>query len=99
MRRWRIAGERLPTAPDLPQHRRVSFGERPEQASGIDQVNQALTEMDELTQQNSALVEQSAATAKSLAQQAAAMRERVDVFGLSESERRAQTRRFKSAAA
>jgi methyl-accepting chemotaxis protein len=70
-----------------------------EQASGIDQVNQALTEMDELTQQNSALVEESAATAKLLAQQAAAMRERVDVFGLSDQTHRAQTSRSKSAAA
>ena len=55
-----------------------------EQASGIDQVNRALTEMDELTQQNSALVEQSAATAKSLAEQAVAMRERVAVFGIND---------------
>jgi methyl-accepting chemotaxis protein len=70
-----------------------------EQASGIDQVNRALTEMDELTQQNSALVEESAATAKSLAEQAGAMRERVDVFGLSDQKHRAQTSRSKSAAA
>jgi methyl-accepting chemotaxis protein len=70
-----------------------------EQASGIDQVNLALTEMDELTQQNSALVEESAATAKLMAQQAAAMRERVDVFGLSDNKHRVQTPRSKSAAA
>jgi methyl-accepting chemotaxis protein len=52
-----------------------------------------------LTQQNSALVEESAATAKSLAEQAGAMRERVDVFGLSDQKHRASTSRSKSAAA
>ena len=40
-----------------------------EQATGIDQVNRALTQMDEVTQQNSALVEQNAAAAKALEQQ------------------------------
>jgi len=55
-----------------------------EQASGIDQVNKALMRMDDATQQNSALCEQNAATAKSLEQQAVAMRERVDAFGLGE---------------
>jgi methyl-accepting chemotaxis protein len=39
-----------------------------------------VTQMDQVTQQNAALVEQNAATAKSLEQQAAAMRERVAVF-------------------
>jgi methyl-accepting chemotaxis protein len=34
-----------------------------EQSSGIEQVNKALTQMDEVTQQNSALVEENAATA------------------------------------
>ena len=37
-----------------------------EQASGLDQINTALSHMDEATQQNSALVEQSAASAKML---------------------------------
>jgi len=40
-----------------------------EQASGIDQVNSAVTQMDEMTQQNAALVEQSAAAAHSLEEQ------------------------------
>jgi methyl-accepting chemotaxis protein len=35
-----------------------------EQATGLDQINKALTQMDEVTQQNSALVEENAATAK-----------------------------------
>jgi PAS domain S-box-containing protein len=55
-----------------------------EQASGIEQVNKALTQMDEVTQQNSALVEENAATAKTLEQQAKAMNDRVAVFRLDE---------------
>ena len=53
-----------------------------EQAGGIDQVNKALTQMDEVTQQNSALVEENAATAKNLQQQSAAMTQSVGVFKL-----------------
>ena len=44
-----------------------------EQATGIEQVGKALTQMDEVTQQNSALVEENAATAKTLEHQAHAM--------------------------
>jgi methyl-accepting chemotaxis protein len=51
-----------------------------EQASGIEQVNKALAQMDEVTQQNSALVEENAATAKTLEHQANAMDQRVAVF-------------------
>ncbi|RDV05345.1 methyl-accepting chemotaxis protein [Undibacter mobilis] len=51
-----------------------------EQATGIDQINKALTQMDEVTQQNSALVEENAATAKTLEHQAKAMDEQVSVF-------------------
>ena len=51
-----------------------------EQASGIDQINRALAQLDETTQQNSALVEENAATAKTLEQQSAEMSERVSVF-------------------
>ena len=51
-----------------------------EQASGIEQVNKALTQMDDVTQQNSALVEENAATAKTLEHQAKAMDERVSFF-------------------
>ncbi|MGE5475126.1 MAG: methyl-accepting chemotaxis protein, partial [Bacteroidales bacterium] len=40
-----------------------------EQASGIDQVNAAVTQMDEMTQQNAALVEESAAAAHALEEQ------------------------------
>jgi methyl-accepting chemotaxis protein len=51
-----------------------------EQSTGIEQVNKALTQMDEVTQQNSALVEQNAATARLLAQQAKAMGDQVAFF-------------------
>jgi methyl-accepting chemotaxis protein len=55
-----------------------------EQSEGIDQINIALTQMDEATQQNSALVEQNAATAKMLEQQAKAMDQCVAFFKLGE---------------
>jgi len=51
-----------------------------EQASGLEQVNKALGQMDEVTQQNSALVEENAATAKTLEHQAHAMSDRVAFF-------------------
>jgi methyl-accepting chemotaxis protein len=40
-----------------------------EQASGVEQVNRAVTQMDDATQQNAALVEEAAAAAKSMQQQ------------------------------
>ena len=55
-----------------------------EQATGLDQVNAALSQMDEVTQQNSALVEENAATAKTLEQQSMAMNERVGAFRLTD---------------
>ncbi|MGB6796736.1 MAG: methyl-accepting chemotaxis protein, partial [Xanthobacteraceae bacterium] len=55
-----------------------------EQSSGIDQVNRALTQMDEVTQQNSALVEENAATAKTLEHQSQAMDSRVAYFRVDE---------------
>src|SRR5439155_22995011 len=53
-----------------------------EQATGLEQVNKALAQMDEVTQQNSALVEENAATAKTLEQQSQGMDERVSFFRL-----------------
>ncbi len=53
-----------------------------EQTSGIGQVNQAVVQLDEVTQQNAALVEQSAAAAESLKQQAGGLVEAVSVFRL-----------------
>jgi methyl-accepting chemotaxis protein len=56
-----------------------------EQSTGCDQVNAALNQMDQVTQQNSALVEQNAAAAKALEQQSHAMDERVSFFRLEQS--------------
>ncbi|MBC3808822.1 HAMP domain-containing protein [Undibacterium seohonense] len=53
-----------------------------EQTIGIEQINQAITELDDVTQQNAALVEEAAAAAESLNQQAARMVEVVSVFKL-----------------
>ena len=57
-----------------------------EQATGLEQINKALTQMDEVTQQNSALVEENAATAKTLEHQAKSMDERVAIFRLRDGE-------------
>ncbi|HDF2341369.1 TPA: HAMP domain-containing protein [Morganella morganii] len=51
-----------------------------EQSRGIDQVGVAVTEMDRVTQQNAALVEQSAAAAASLEEQAGRLTQAVSVF-------------------
>jgi methyl-accepting chemotaxis protein-1 (serine sensor receptor) len=53
-----------------------------EQSSGIEQVARAVTQMDEVTQQNAALVEEAAAAAQSLEDQAAKLRQAVAVFHL-----------------
>jgi methyl-accepting chemotaxis protein I, serine sensor receptor len=53
-----------------------------EQSSGIEQVALAVTQMDEVTQQNAALVEQAAAAAKSLEDQASSLRTAVAIFRL-----------------
>ena len=54
-----------------------------EQEAGIEQINQAITEMDTVTQQNAALVEEAAAAAASLQDQAADLAQVVSVFQLS----------------
>src|SRR5690606_3671203 len=56
-----------------------------EQSSGIDQVNLAVSQMDEVTQQNAALVEQAAAAAGSLQDQARQLAEAVSVFKIASS--------------
>jgi len=57
-----------------------------EQAPGIDQINKALMQLDETTQQNSALVEENAATAKTLEHQSSEMSERVSIFNVDQAE-------------
>ncbi|WP_244850969.1 methyl-accepting chemotaxis protein [Caballeronia sp. SL2Y3] len=51
-----------------------------EQHAGIEQVNVAVSQMDEVTQQNAALVEQASAAAQSMAQQSGALRDVVSIF-------------------
>ncbi|KKB60894.1 chemotaxis protein [Robbsia andropogonis] len=51
-----------------------------EQTIGIEQVNVAVSQMDEVTQQNAALVEQATAAARAMADQAQALRDSVAIF-------------------
>ncbi|KRD25456.1 chemotaxis protein [Acidovorax sp. Root267] len=53
-----------------------------EQSTGVSQVGEAVTQMDQVTQQNAALVEEMAAAASSLSQQAQALVGAVAVFKL-----------------
>lgn len=55
-----------------------------EQTSGIHQVNKAIANMDEMTQQNAALVEESAAASRSMTEQAQALQQQVSFFQLKE---------------
>jgi methyl-accepting chemotaxis protein len=55
-----------------------------EQSAGIEQVNLSIIEMDSMTQQNAALVEESAAAAQSLQDQAAELSRVVSIFKLVE---------------
>jgi len=57
-----------------------------EQADGIEQVNRAVAEMDGVTQQNASLVEEAAAAAGSLQEQAARLAEAVSVFKINSAE-------------
>ncbi len=56
-----------------------------EQSSGIEQVNQTITHMDETTQQNAALVEEATAAARSMEEQAQSLAQTVAVFVLEDS--------------
>jgi methyl-accepting chemotaxis protein len=59
-----------------------------EQSAGIAQVNQSIIEMDSMTQQNAALVEEAAAAAQSLQDQASELGRVVSIFKLVEGEER-----------
>jgi methyl-accepting chemotaxis protein len=58
-----------------------------EQSSGIDQVNNAITNMDEVVQQNAALVEQAAAAANSLEAKAQELTDATSLFKLATNQR------------
>jgi methyl-accepting chemotaxis protein-1 (serine sensor receptor) len=60
-----------------------------EQTSGIGQVSTAVSQLDQVTQQNAALVEESAAAAESLRQQARQLADTVGIFKLGHDEPRA----------
>jgi methyl-accepting chemotaxis protein len=51
-----------------------------EQSTGIEEINNAVSQMDEMTQQNSALVEENAAASRTLQEQAQNMLERMSYF-------------------
>jgi Methyl-accepting chemotaxis protein len=53
-----------------------------EQASGLDEVNTAVAQMDEMTQKNAALVEESTAASRSLEEQAGHLRQQMAFFAL-----------------
>lgn len=57
-----------------------------EQSTGIEQVNKAIMQMDEVTQQNAALVEEAAAASESLDEQARGLDQLMTFFRVSETE-------------
>ena len=60
-----------------------------EQTAGIEQINMAIAQMDEVTQQNAALVEEAAAAAGSLQDQATSLARVVSVFNIGNTQGRA----------
>jgi methyl-accepting chemotaxis protein len=75
-----------------------------EQSAGIEQINRAISEMDNVTQQNASLVEEAAAAAESLRDQAGNLVRAVSVFQIRSEARRnnavpaAQIRKVRSQA-
>ena len=61
-----------------------------EQTTGIERVNGVMSEINDVTHRNAAMVEQASAAAKSLQDQAAHLEELVGLFKLSDSGRMAQ---------
>jgi uncharacterized phage infection (PIP) family protein YhgE len=55
-----------------------------EQSAGIDQVNNAVSQMDEMTQQNAALVEEASAAARAMHEQAGELSRQVNFFRFGE---------------
>lgn len=60
-------------------------GAAQEQSAGIEQVNKAIVQMDEITQQNAALVEEAASSSEELSEQAKELRDLVRKFKVDES--------------
>ena len=59
-----------------------------EQSSGIEQVNKAVTRIDQITQQNAALVEEATAAARSMEGQSDGLQQAVAIFKINEERRR-----------
>jgi methyl-accepting chemotaxis protein len=57
-----------------------------EQTSGIEQINQAVAQMDEMTQQNAALVEEASASSRSMSEEAGNLKQLISFFKVSEME-------------
>ncbi len=68
-----------------------------EQSDGIEQVNKAIMQMDEMTQQNAALVEEAAAASKSMENQAEQLNMVMDYFVVGQSESEVAAKRVKVA--
>jgi methyl-accepting chemotaxis protein len=62
------------------------------QSSGIEQVNQAIVQMDQVTQQNAALVEEASAASQSMQEQAGKLASLVGMFNVTPAARPAQAR-------
>jgi methyl-accepting chemotaxis protein len=60
-----------------------------EQTAGIDQINLAIAQMDQVTQQNASLVEEAAAASESMQDQASKLAQVVSVFKLNSAPQRA----------
>ena len=80
------AGASLDPPSDLPSFEglvaEIAAASR-EQSSGIEQVNRAVMQMDELTQQNAALVEQATASSQAMADQARELNEMMSRYQVS----------------
>ncbi len=55
-----------------------------QQATGVEEINRAITQMDQMTQQNGALVEESAASSRTLQDEAQTMYEKMSSFSIGE---------------
>ncbi len=64
-----------------------------EQAAGIEQINQALVHMDSVTQQNATMVEEAAATSRSMRDQATLLTSQIEYFSSNDSSSAAKTPR------
>lgn len=83
------AGNSLEKIVDAANHVAASVSEistaAAEQANGIDEMSHTVTQLDDMTQQNSALAEQSAASSNSLLMQIKSLQDVVDQFQLGDS--------------